>query len=135
MSRLRLLFFWLLVLAVPLQGLAATTKLLCSGAEAAARHHLHGAVTEGGHAHAHQVDASDHVPPHGHAGTGTFASSGLDAPGHQCGLCAACCHAIGLSPAEQMLAVLVAPKVAAALEPVARVPDRTLSIPDKPPRA
>lgn len=127
MSRLRLLLFCLLALAVPLQGFAAATQLFCGAAASAhapaaqpAPAHDHAA---GGHAHGHATDATE----------AAAASSQEAAPAHDCGLCAACCHGIGVASDAQRGDPRVGAAVAAA-EPARSFPSRVTRVPDKPPR-
>jgi hypothetical protein len=133
MSRLRLLLFWLLVLVVPLQGFAATTKLLCDGARGA--HGLQAVDAAGErHVHSHNVHAHSGLAAHMGARTdaGTTATS-LDSPAHQCGLCAACCHAVG--PAHEYQPVFGSPAPQADIpEVAATMPSRSMRLPEKPPR-
>ncbi|GAB3758834.1 hypothetical protein GCM10028796_05100 [Ramlibacter monticola] len=132
MSRLRLLFFWLLVLAVPFQGFAATTKLLCGSPGLVAHHRAEAERIGGEHFYAHH--GSGEVPPHSQVLPVASASAGMDAPGHQCGLCAACCHALGSSPAYQ-LAFASPTTQGNAPEVLTRIADIGLRQPDKPPRS
>jgi hypothetical protein len=80
----RLLLIWLMVLALPVQGLAAAGLMHCAP--------IHERVDGQGHhgdaAHAHV----DHAAHDGHA------ADAIDhaAHGHTCSACAACCPAIGL---------------------------------------
>ena len=132
MSRLRLLFFWLLVLAIPLQGFAATTKLLCGSAGMTS--HQHAEADSVGSEHSHLHHGRGEGPYHSQVvDSSASLSAALDAPAHQCGLCAACCHAVALSSAYQAEFALP-PQLADAPEVHARIPDRDLRQPDKPPR-
>lgn len=131
MSRLRLLLFWLLVLVVPLQGFAATTKLLCDSARAAHGHQAMEAAGEG-HAHSHPAREDSRLSVHTHAEAGAAATS-LDGPAHQCGLCAACCHAVALG--HEVQAVFASPPAQADHpEVAASIPSRSMRQPEKPPR-
>lgn len=120
MLRLRVLLFWLLVLAVPLQGFAATTRLLCEGA-----HHSHATGAQGTHGHGHHAEAA--------AASADAAPSTPDGGAHQCGLCAACCHAIAIGDAYQLVFASPPPQ-ASAPEGSAAVPTRGVRLPEKPPR-
>jgi hypothetical protein len=78
---LRAFLMGMLMLAVPLQGIAATTMLLCGPGHGGASHasaepamHAHGAH--------HDADAADET-------------SGLEAKG-KCSACASCCSAVAL---------------------------------------
>jgi hypothetical protein len=97
MSLLRPLLVWLMVLALPLQGLAAATMLNCATA--------HGA--EGATVAAHGDSAPhDHDHDHDHgAMTGAHADAAGDAhaPDHKCSACAACHASLGLPAALPLL--------------------------------
>jgi len=131
MSRLRLLLFWLLVLVVPLQGFAATTKLLCDSASGA-----HGQpgidASVAGHVHSHSADPASEPFAHTRDPAGMTAT-GPDGSAHQCGLCAACCHAVALGHAYQP-AIASATLQADIPEVAASIPDRSMRVPEKPPR-
>jgi hypothetical protein len=90
----RICLIWLLALAVPLQGVAAATMLVCGphhqagGAVHASpdvQPHHHGAHS-GDDAHAH------HAMP----GADVGASGLAQADGHTCSACATCCSALAL---------------------------------------
>jgi hypothetical protein len=129
MSRLRLLLFWLLVLAVPLQGFAATSKLLCgsAGALQAGAGHVQAQGEDGHHVHA------DVQTPAQFAVAADAASALPDSTAHQCGLCAACCHAVASGYEYQLVFAAPAPQ-ADLPEPGARITTRGLRLPEKPPR-
>lgn len=132
MSRLRLLLFWLLVLVVPLQGFAATTKLLCDSQRGAHRHATLDAFG-GGHAHSHHSPASSHAATHGDADAGVT-SPGIGGPAHQCGLCTACCNAVALGHEHHGVIASPAPR-GDTPEVAANIPVRSTAVPEKPPRA
>jgi hypothetical protein len=118
MSRLRLLFAWLLLAALPLQGFAAATMLFC-GTGASASHHDHSM-----HAHTH-------------AATGERAADAGSEPvdaAHSCGVCASCCHSVAITEFTPFAAFVPLPQVHAA-EPFVLIHARAASVPDKPPRA
>lgn len=130
MSLLRLFVAWLVVAALPLQGLAAASMLYCGQAAAAVaavheEHAGHGhhpqASAHGGHAADH-ADAADHGDP-----------DHKDSKDHKCPICALC----------QVAAIPESPPVLAwADSPSADLPQpgvpaltRAPPHPDKPPRA
>ncbi len=89
MTLLRPLFVWLLLLALPLQGLAAATMLNCAT--------VHGAAV-----------AAHDDPPHGHdhdhdhgvmTAAQPDAAGDAHAPDHKCSACAACHASLGLPAA------------------------------------
>ena len=130
MLRLRWLLACLLMAALPLQGMAAVTLMLCGPAKMAAAHAV--AVADHGHHpdHGHGVDAhphaADHDPDQGSA-------PGPDM-GHKCGLCAAGCHSAAISQTPRPLALTTLPRAEAA-EPFSGFHSRATTVPDKPPRA
>ena len=133
MSRLRLLLFWLLVLAVPLQAFAAATQLFCGAPGAVLHAHedakgVSGELTQDGHAL-----LPDGAVPHAHAEEGASAPGSVQAPAHQCGLCAACCHAVALTTVNQLTFAAPVPPVQSS-ELTASVPERAPRLPRKPPR-
>ena len=98
----RCFVMWLLVLALPVQGFAASTMLLCG-----AGHHGAAPATEGGHDHASHMHlgaqhvfgasashADDHAaeatPSHEGSAFGPLAAKDAKAMG-KCSACAACC--------------------------------------------
>lgn len=117
MYRLRILFAWLLMAAVPMQGFAAASMLLCS---TGAQQHVHAAAQSTTSATAH----------HDHAIHGQAAQD----KGHRCSICATCCNSMALIAPEHTLAVATVPQSFAA-EPQVRVFTRPAPLPDKPPRA
>ncbi len=126
---LRILFAWLLIAAVPMQGFAATSMLLCGrGAQ-----HQHTAQASEPHDHATMhgdMGAAD--PFHTHAAEpAPDASSDAD---HTCGICATCCNGVALVGVSHMAAMPPAPQAELA-EPFVRVHTLPSPVPDKPPRA
>jgi hypothetical protein len=130
MSRLRILFAWLLIAAVPMQGFAAASMLFCGmGAQ-----------------HQHTAQASephDHVAMHGHSGDaaqGHHAHATDPAPDasadadHTCSICAACCNGMALVGVSHMAAVAPAAQAELA-EPFVLIHTLPTPVPDKPPRA
>lgn len=94
---LRALLVWLMLLAIPYQGFASATMMLCAGAgEAAAPAmaggHDHAAMWA--HAHDGSPDGSVHGAQGSHASHGKAAHDGM-----KCGAGAACCAAVMLAPA------------------------------------
>ena len=121
MARLRLLLACLLLVAVPLQGIAAASMLFCGKS---GTHHAPAAsaLDHAGHDHAmhaqHQEADAKQLPDALHA----------------CAICAACCHGVAITQAEPAVALPPAP--AGMMEaPVVRMHSRPAKVPDKPPRA
>ena len=113
MLRLRILFAWLLMAALPMQGIAAASMLLCGM----------------GGQHQHTVQASE---PHDHAADPAPGAS--PESGHKCSICAACCNGAALVGIQQAMAISPAPQPELA-EPFVLILARAMPVPDKPPRA
>jgi hypothetical protein len=132
MSALRILVAWILLAALPLQGLAAASMLACGQASHAAL------AQDAGHDHAAHGDAavdpahmgSPHDQHHA-AGGGGDGDGSSDA--HGCPVCAAC-NLVALYAAPTLGTQAIPPAVPAADGPV-RVATRVEPKPDKPPRA
>lgn len=143
MSTLRLVIAWLLMAALPLQGMAAAAMLFCGPVHA-------GATQPAGHDHASHGHGAEHdTASHAHGRTdgadepsSQALQPALDAQatasvvddGHGCPVCAACCNLVALSepPALRL------GENAHLLQPLpgpARVLTRHAPTPDKPPRA
>ncbi|TFZ05001.1 hypothetical protein [Ramlibacter rhizophilus] len=150
MSRCRLFLAWLLLLALPLQGLAAAGMQACieaaqfatvAAAEVAAgsghgKHHQAGPsqrdAQHDGH-HAGHADAQ-HDDAHAHAAPDVPPPLlSLDA-GHGCSLCAATCHGVAVATESRAEVLAAAPRVPAP-EPQPWGEGRAPALPDKPPRA
>lgn len=130
MSRVRSLLLWLVVLVLPLQGLAATSMLFCGLGE----HHARAAEAV---AAVHDEAGDHHGADHGHeqASSDTAASHGkLDELSHQCGLCASCCFqvAVASGPVVPDLSSVPQADLAEPLVLIRALPSR---VPEKPPRA
>ena len=113
MLLLRILFAWLLIAAVPMQGFAAASMLMCGMGEQ----------------HQHTAQAGE---PHDHAAhTAPDASPDAD---HTCSICAACCNGMALVGLNHLVAMAPAPQAEVA-ELFVRVHTLPAPVPDKPPRA
>jgi hypothetical protein len=138
MSRFRLLLAWLVMVAVPLQGLGAASMLFCGmGAYhdpaqvTAARstqimggEHVDGRHDHSRHTHVAEVQVNENVDidqkvPH---------------PAHKCSVCASCCHSAAIAELPQLVAVAPVPQ-AGLIEPFLLIDARPSQVPDKPPRA
>ena len=131
----RLLLIWLLLLAVPLQGMAAAARLHCASgvtrdsapAGAPVSEALHAGLVEGMHDHA--VHRGQH-PQDAGSDVGADAERGAS---HRCSACAACCPLLGL-PVQTLLLPVSPPGAPPA---VAVVVSRESFVPfglDRPPR-
>jgi hypothetical protein len=92
---LRRFLLWLLMLAVPWQGIAAATMLLCEPSH----HRQQAAAAAAVHDH-HHADAGD---AHEHPGTHTPGSA--DVSKSKCSVCASCCPGMALLSAPLTAAV------------------------------
>ena len=135
MSVLRILFAWLLIAAVPMQGFAAASMLFCGmGAQ-----HQHAATAGETHDHAamHRHggdDAEDQSATHVHAHAADPAAGASPDAKHTCSICAACCNSVALVGLNQMAAVAPAPQAELA-ESFVLIHTLPSPVPDKPPRA
>jgi len=137
---LRSLLIWLMVLAIPNQGLAASFMQHCApagspastvavAAPSAQGHDRARAAQHAGHDAAHAAHGSEHA---GAGGANPAHGNSAEAAG-TCSVCAACCHAIGMPPSPS--AIAQAPDAAQVLQPA--VMDVESFVPgglDRPPR-
>lgn len=139
MSCLRVLLAWLVMAAIPLQGLAAASMLYCGmGA-----HHGNEAVVASLHSPApadraaagrHDHSGHGHVAP---VDAGKIADDGqprLPDAAHKCGVCASCCHSVAIAEFPQTLVFTPLPQAELA-EPFVLIDARPARVPDRPPRA
>lgn len=146
MSIFRLVIAWLVMAALPLQGLAAVSMQFCEQAAhstvANAAGHDHAAHGHGaGHddaAHSHDGDVSDKAEQAASSG-GQQAEepqvgAGLADEGHSCPICASCCNLVALSETPDLGLDGHSPTSQPLQEP-SRVITRHAPTPDKPPRA
>ncbi|MBP6903531.1 MAG: hypothetical protein KBC73_25825 [Burkholderiaceae bacterium] len=134
----RVLLVWLVVIAMPVQGLAASMMMLCGPGHPRM---LQGLESDAGAVQAGQVSASVHgsmhEPGHQHpcadqpdCGSGASPHHGK----HGCSACAACCSMLAL-PAGWLLPPALAPVQAVqALAPPA-LPSQPPDGLDRPPRS
>ena len=131
MSIFRLVIAWLVMAALPLQGMAAASMLFCGQAAhttmAAQGPDEHASHTLGGSDHAHNGHVDAQASP---AGAGEATAD----DGHACPICASCSNLVALSETPS----LGLPAEIPASRPshgASRVLTREASTPDKPPRA
>lgn len=140
MSRFRLFLALLIVAAIPLQGLAASSMLFCGmGAYHATAQVFAAQVVDlasGGTV----ASASHDYSEHSHAGDVQVKKSADNPdkklPGfeHKCAVCASCCNIVAIT--EFPLLVVLPPMPQADLaEPFVLIHARPSQVPDKPPRA
>lgn len=131
---LRALLIWLLVLAVPAQGLAAATMAFCG-----ANHHGGGAAATAQSAVSDEAAHHDMAAPAEPGEPGPVLLPASTESGHhgegskKCSACASCCS-IGamLSPALAVPVAVVAPTVFSVV--VATIDPFAANGPDRPPR-
>lgn len=141
MVRLRVFLACLLLVAIPLQGLAAATMLFCGPSGPSVHAQQAAPAAQDQHAQHHGPPAGHDHAMHQHAGhdeaTGQAdqPSNGPTAdPGQKCSVCAACCHSVAITEAPSVPMLSPAPQTLSAEPPVA-VHSRPSPVPDKPPRA
>lgn len=123
MSRLRILIAWLVMAAVPLQGLAAATMAFCGG-----EHHRQPAQVSAAEAGAHRhADGTTHEHT-------AAAAKALPDTNHKCGVCASCCNGVAIAQSIYSAAFVPLPQAELA-EPFVLIHAPPSQLPDKPPRA
>lgn len=127
MSRLRLFLAWLVLAAIPLQGLAAASMLFCGMSE-------HHAVTQVAGTQQHDHSRHNDVAEVQVEKTAGSVGENLPDSSHKCGLCASCCHSIAIAESSQLAAPAPLPQAELA-EPFVLLHVRPSQVPDKPPRA
>lgn len=130
MLRIRLLFAWLVLAALPLQGFAAASMLYCGMGAAG-----HGAAAQ---VQAMTPDHHDHAA-HNHAPVAKVEKTAdgkaqLPDSSHKCGVCASCCSSAAITETPRVLAITQLPQSEAAA-PFVPIHPRPSPVPDKPPRA
>ena len=131
MLHLRFVLAWLIMLALPLQGLAAATMVFCAGEHHGTTAALQGAQEPSSHDHSsHQHPAVD-----SHQANADEARSSQVLPdsNHKCGVCASCCHSVAVTQgrASSGLVALERPHLT---EFFLRIDTASAEVPDKPPR-
>lgn len=127
----RRLLLWLVMAIIPLQGMAASSMLLC----AMNSHHGHGAQTLseqdrdqlGTARHDHAKHSHEKASPGSVSGTSTPAAS------HDCGACGACCHSTAIAEIPRWADPQPLEQTVDA-EPFVFVHSLPVRVPDKPPR-
>lgn len=137
MQRIRILLVWLVMAAIPLQGLAAASMLFCgAGAKGVAvqtaTDHDHTPAAGSTAAHDHSMHAHSQAQAE-NSGDSADHSQMPDAA-HKCGVCASCCHAAAITQLPQRLVFTAGPQ-AVMDEPFVLIFARPSQVPDKPPRA
>lgn len=136
MFRIRVFFAWLIVAAIPLQGLAASSMLFCG----MGLHHAHVAAQADKSLSSSVASAGHDHSKHGHASDvqskKTSDNAGKKVPGaaHKCAVCASCCNIVGITEFPQLVAFAPVPQAELA-ELFVLIHARPSRVPDKPPRA
>lgn len=132
---LKSLIVWLLLLAVPFQGFASATMLVCapmqSSAGAAAAPHDHRAML------AAQAMSQDHGHHAAHAAATAGHGDSTDHPsaGHsKCNSCAACCFGAAMPPPDSARMPVDIQNFALAPLDSGFVPAVDLAFPERPPK-
>lgn len=126
---------WLVMAAIPFQGLAAATMAFCGGA-----HHAQAAQVGAGGMHEHaDGTAHDHGQPVAdaqaiEAESAATASKALPDVNHKCGACTSCCSSVAIAQSAYDLAFAPVPQAGLA-EPFVLIHAPPSQLPDKPPRA
>ena len=137
MPHLRIIVAWLIMLALPLQGVAAAAMVHCAGD----RQSAHVSAVDGAPAHdaaTHAHDAATHA--HGPAAVAQDALGGDDGSGvlaaaaHKCGACASGCHGVAIMD-SRCPTMSSPPEQADLVEPSVHFGAILAAPPDKPPRA
>jgi len=129
----RLMLVWLMLLAIPFQGIASAAMLSCAhdAAHDAAQVHAPAAdAAPAGHCHDNAPQAT---PSMHHADAGSHDASSHDHDG-RCSACAACCMGAAIAP---LPAIAAAPPAAMLLHVASasqRLPAVDLALPERPPR-
>ena len=126
MSLLRLVIAWLIMAALPLQGLAAASMLFCGQA-----HHSTSTQQVAQDRSSHDHSSHDHGASQHQDGHSTDAV--VVDESHACPICAACCNLVALSDAPAM-SPDPGPAATHPGESPTRVVTRDTPAPDKPPR-
>ena len=137
MSRIRLFLAWLIMAAIPLQGLAAASMLFCGPNHAPApvavvqqERHGHDGAASVQHDHAKHVDAGEVQPKK----AGDNAGKKLPDASHKCGICASCCNSVAIAAFPELVAFAPVPQAELA-ELFVLIHAPPSQVPDKPPRA
>ena len=127
--RLRLFFACLLLLALPLQGIAAAMKLSCLAHESGAAVASHAHADADGAAHHHSDDSAANHESGDHGAKGANHHADVS-----CSVCAACCHG-AMKSETATVPRFSAPSHAVPTPLAVAMLLRAVPPPDKPPRA
>lgn len=128
---LRSLFVWLLLLALPFQGVAAARMLPSAGAAAGA---MAAPVHAAPSAHpCHGMPPAAMATPAGGTDAGADVHAGGHADGKHHGTCADCCIAVAPIPARIVPPAFAPPSIAIPFH-AGHVPSVDPTLPERPPR-
>jgi hypothetical protein len=137
-TKLKAFIIWLMLLAMPLQGFASATMLLCAPTPANAAHeHARVAVQP---AHHHPVLETQGTAGHMHPDVASTHHAHDCADGAQhhadskCGSCATCCYGAGMVPTFASALPVQAPRFEVIPFDSGYVPTVDLALPERPPR-
>jgi hypothetical protein len=136
---LKALIVWVMLLAVPLQGFASATMLLCAPLPVSAEHEHPDVEVET--ADGHSEMETDSTSRHTHAAnvaSARHAHSPANADHHansKCGSCASCCSGAAMSPSFASALPVLAPQFEVIPFASGHVPTVDLALPERPPRA
>jgi hypothetical protein len=129
----RLILMWVMVAAIPLQGIAASSMLFCGpGSHHAGQAQVQapGVADEGSGSHAH--GKASHVKQDV-ADSKQAKADGLPDATHKCGVCASCCHSLAIAQLPREISFAVPPHTGWA-EPALLIHSPPAQVPEKPPR-
>jgi hypothetical protein len=123
---LKSLIVWLMLVAVPFQGFASATMLLCTPIPATAAaepgaQHDHAAMMASQHDH-HAARAGDSAPADHHTD-------------HKCGSCAACCLGASMAPSRRYDLAVQPPRFESIPFDSGYQPVVDLAVPERPPKS
>lgn len=135
MRSFRVFLAWLVMAAIPLQGLAAASMLYCgmgahdagtamASVDAPARGSAAGGHEHSQHGHAVAVEAKK---------VADDVKQKLPDAAHKCGICASCCHSLAITEFPQTVVFAPLPQAELA-DPFVVIHTRPTLVPDRPPR-
>ncbi|MEO7581218.1 MAG: DUF2946 family protein [Massilia sp.] len=135
----KLLIVWIMLLAVPLQGFASATMMLCAPEAAAASamprvghdHQAMLAAQDSAHHHRHVVAAHDAAAGEGdsHAGKADHHGAG------KCGACSTCCYGAAMAPSNVLPVGSAGPAFETIPFAAGHAPAVDLAGPERPPQS
>lgn len=139
---LRSLIVWLLLLAVPFQGFASATMLMCAPMQSTAPRAAVVSAPAASHDHAAMLAAQSAGQEH-HASDASLTAAHADAgdtsatshhAGQKCNSCAACCFGASMPPSHVSRVTAEAQNYPTAALETGSVPAVDLALPERPPK-